>query len=137
MIDIKKIDNTVVFNEMLKKVSFKFPVAEISSKTGYSKGSISEILKGKRSPTDEFLKKFSKSFDIEIPEVKYKEQIETINYTSEHTEPYGLKNDNKKPPSQKENENDVSTVDRVLKLLESAYAEIKELRQENDRLKNI
>lgn len=70
MIDIKKIDNTSIFNEMLKNLSFKFPVAEISVKTNYSKGSISEILKGKRSPTDEFLKKFAESFDIEIPNAK-------------------------------------------------------------------
>jgi len=137
MIDIKKIDNIGIFNEMLKKVSFKFPVAEIHRKTGYSKGSISEILKGNRTPTDEFLKKFSEGFNIAIPETKYKEQIETLDITSEQGESYFSKNDNNKPPSQKENGNDISTVNRVLNLLEKAYEEIKELRQENDRLKKI
>ena len=51
---------------MLKKVSFKFPVAEISQRTGYSKGSVSQILQEKRSPTDEFLEKFAKEFNIEF-----------------------------------------------------------------------
>jgi phage repressor protein C with HTH and peptisase S24 domain len=64
MIEIKKVDNKVRFNEMLKKVSLRFPVAEIAKKTGFSKGSVSEILKENRSPTDEFLKKFSEAYDI-------------------------------------------------------------------------
>lgn len=136
MIDIKKIDNKKTFSEMLKKVSFKFPVAEIHRKTGYSKGSVSEILKGNRSPTDEFLKKFSESFGIEIPEQKYTEQIETLNVLSEQVETYASKNKKKEPSSQKGNDNDSSVVNRVLKLLESAYEEIRVLRQENDRLKN-
>ncbi|EKT4550370.1 LexA family transcriptional regulator [Flavobacterium psychrophilum] len=50
---------------MLKKVSFKFPIAEIAKSTGYSKGSVSEILKENRSPTDEFLEKFAKAYNIE------------------------------------------------------------------------
>jgi len=136
MIDIKKIDNTGILNEMLKKVSFKFPVAEISKKTGYSKGSISEILKGNRPPTDEFLKKFSESFDINIPDIKYPEQIETLNTISEQTESYDSKKENKESPSQKENDNNDSVVSRLVKMLDDANQEIKSLRQELERNKN-
>lgn len=62
MVEIQRHNNSEVLNEYLKKVSFRFPVAEISSKTGYSKGSVSEILKGNRQLTDEFLKKFQEVF---------------------------------------------------------------------------
>lgn len=137
MIDIKKIDNIRTFNEMLKKVPLRFPVADIHRNTGYSKGSISEILKGKRPPTDEFLKKFSESFNIEIPETKYIEQIETLEILEEQHEIYDSKNGNNKPPSQKENDNDPGIVSRLVKMLDDANQEIKLLRQENDRLKKI
>lgn len=135
MIDIKKIDNTSVFNEMLKKVSFKFPVAEISTKTGYSKGSVSEILKGKRSPTDDFLKKFSESFEIEIPVMNNYEQIETLNITSEQNEDYGSKKEKKEPLYQKEIYNDLGIVSRLVKMLDDANQEIRSLRQELERKK--
>jgi transcriptional regulator with XRE-family HTH domain len=68
MIEIQKFNNKKKFSEMLKKVSFKFPIAEIASSTGYSKGSVSEILKENRSPTDEFLKKFSEAYNIDLSE---------------------------------------------------------------------
>jgi len=135
MIDIKKIDNTSIFNEMLKKVSFKFPVAEISKKTGYSKGSVSEILKGNRSPTDDFLKKFSESFEIEIPVMNNYEQIETLNITSEQNEDYGSKKEKKEPLYQKEIYNDLGIVSRLVKMLDDANQEIRSLRQELERKK--
>lgn len=136
MIDIKKIDNISTFNEMLKKVPLRFPVADIHRKTGYSKGSISEILKGKRPPTDEFLKKFAESFKIDIPETNYNEQIETLEIVEEQSESYDLKNGNKKPSSQKENDNDPGVVSRLVKMLDDANQEIKLLRQELERKKN-
>lgn len=69
MIEIQIDNNTEKFNAMLKNLTFKFPVAEISEKTGFSKGSISEIIKGKRAPSDAFLKKFVEVFKIENSEL--------------------------------------------------------------------
>jgi phage repressor protein C with HTH and peptisase S24 domain len=77
MTDIQKIDNKKKFNRMLEKVQFKFPVAEISAKTGYSKGSISEILNEKRGPTDEFLAKFALEFKIDMTDSKDFEDVES------------------------------------------------------------
>lgn len=69
MIEIQIDNNTEKFNAMLKNLTFKFPIAEISAKTGFSKGSISEIIKGKRAPSDAFLKKFVEVFKIENSEL--------------------------------------------------------------------
>ena len=69
MIEIQIDNNTEKFNAMLKNLTFKFPIAEISAKTGFSKGSISEIIKGKRAPSDAFLKKFVEVFEIENSEL--------------------------------------------------------------------
>ncbi|MEC4049319.1 S24 family peptidase [Flavobacterium sp. SUN046] len=73
MIEIQKDNKTEKFNAMIKNMTFKFPIAEISSMTGFSKGSISEIIKGKRAPSEAFLKKFIEAYKIEE-----KELFETI-----------------------------------------------------------
>ncbi|MEC4049779.1 S24 family peptidase [Flavobacterium sp. SUN046] len=66
MIDINTHTNKERFEEALKKVSFRFPVAEISSKTGYGKSQVSKILNGSISISDDFLNKFLKSFNIDL-----------------------------------------------------------------------
>jgi len=83
MIEIQIDNNTEKFNELLKNMTFKFPVAEISAKTGFSKGSISEIIKGKRAPSDAFLKKFVEVYkieDSELFETDLKSKIEPTGY---------------------------------------------------------
>lgn len=50
--------------EIVKKFNFRFPNAQISKDLDYSKGTLSEILKGKRKATNSFLRKFSNFYNI-------------------------------------------------------------------------
>ena len=86
MIEINKDDNLKKFNELMKNLTFKFPVAEISSATGFSKGSVSEILKGNRAPSNAFLDKFiavyelAKKSDAKLSETKRTKETNITGY---------------------------------------------------------
>ena len=47
MTDFKNDKNNRKFKELLEKVDIRFPVKEISEKTGFDKGQVSKILKDK------------------------------------------------------------------------------------------
>jgi len=65
MYEIKKFDGRKELKEYLKMLP-NFPTnTEIVEKTGVSKGSISEIMLGKRTPTKNFMDKFIKGFNLE------------------------------------------------------------------------
>lgn len=64
MIDIKRYDGTTEFNKLLKSLPVVPSNTEIVEKTGVSKGSVSEIMNGKRTPTKSFIEKFKKGFGI-------------------------------------------------------------------------
>ena len=88
MIDIKRHSNKEKFELALKKVSLRFPVAEIASKTGYGKSQVSKILKQTIPISDEFLQKFINGFNIVFteqelsaisgPQEKYNSKTEAI-----------------------------------------------------------
>lgn len=71
MIDIKRYNGTEEFNKLLKTFTIVPTNTEIVEKTGVSKGSVSEIMQGKRTPTKNFIEKFKKGFNIgDVPETK-------------------------------------------------------------------
>jgi len=71
MIDLKRYNGTEEFNRLLKKFVVIPTNTEIVEKTGVSKGSVSEIMSGKRTPTKKFNEKFSEGFNLnDKPETK-------------------------------------------------------------------
>ena len=66
MTDIQIDSNKEKFKSALKKVSFRFPVSEISESTGYGKSQVSKIINEKIEVSDEFLKKFSEAYNIDL-----------------------------------------------------------------------
>lgn len=50
------------FYEYVDALGLKFPVAEIATRTGYSKGNISEVLSKSKEPSENFIKKFYEKF---------------------------------------------------------------------------
>lgn len=60
--------------KQVNKLGFRFPNAQISKDLDYSKGTLSEILKGNRKASENFLKKFSKFYKI-----AYEDLIDTKN----------------------------------------------------------
>lgn len=65
MADFKHDINTVVFQEAVKSLKLRFPIAEISKQTNYAKGNISNFLKGKKSVPDNFLDNFLEVFNLD------------------------------------------------------------------------
>lgn len=70
MTDIKRYSGTDEFNILLKTMLIVPSNSEIVEKTGVSKGSVSEIMNGKRTPTKNFIDKFKKGFNLEQQETK-------------------------------------------------------------------
>ncbi len=66
MIDIKRYNGTEEFDKLLKTFSIIPTNTEIVEKTKVSKGSVSEIMAGKRKPSKKFIEKFKKGFNIDI-----------------------------------------------------------------------
>ena len=48
-------------------LQLKFPVADVSKKTGFSKGNVSQYLNRKATPSREFLKKFYEVYEVGQP----------------------------------------------------------------------
>ena len=81
MIDLKRYNGTEEFNKLLKKFLIVPTNSEIVEKTGVSKGSVSEIMSGKRTPTKKFNEKFSEGFNLnDKPETKNPPPEETGKY---------------------------------------------------------
>lgn len=73
MIDIKRYDGAEELSKLLKTFAVIPSNTEIVERTGVSKGSVSEIMNGKRTPTKKFIDKFKKGFNIldeNVPETK-------------------------------------------------------------------
>lgn len=70
MIEIKVNKNKQKFKQALGKVSFRFPVAEISEKTGYGKSQVSKYLNEKADISDEFLNKFLEAYNLSLDDFK-------------------------------------------------------------------
>jgi phage repressor protein C with HTH and peptisase S24 domain len=70
MTDFKVDINTKIFQNATRKLRLRFPVAEISTKTGYAKGGISDFLNNKKPVSDEFLKKFADAYNIKLDDYK-------------------------------------------------------------------
>lgn len=87
MTEIKRYNGTDEFNKLLKTLTIVPANSEIVEKTGVSKGSISEIMNGKRTPTKNFIEKFKKGFNLEGVEAKNPSQNSEGNLTfNEHYE---------------------------------------------------
>lgn len=56
--------NNIRFHKLLEQLDLRFPVAEISRKTKYTKGNISNYINNKKPVSDNFLETFIKEFDV-------------------------------------------------------------------------
>lgn len=70
MIDIERYNGEEEFSKLLKSMPIVPSNKEIVEKTKVSKGSVSEIMNGKRTPTKNFIEKFKKGFNLEQQETK-------------------------------------------------------------------
>lgn len=66
MTDRQKNINNTIFKEAVKKLPLKFPIAEISKKTSFSKGVVSNIINDKIPVSDNFLKIFAEAYGIDL-----------------------------------------------------------------------
>jgi len=114
MIEIKRYNGVDEFNKLLKSLPVVPSNTEIVEKTGVSKGSVSDIMNGKRPPSKKFIEKFKKGFNI----IDQNTPIEK-----------------EKPPSV-----DSGLKDKMIQLLESSLKRVEDELQrvlaENERLKN-
>jgi transcriptional regulator with XRE-family HTH domain len=78
MTDFKVDINTKIFQNATRKLRLRFPVAEISTKTGYAKGGISDFLNNKKPVSDEFLKKFADAYNIKLDDYKDFEEQKVV-----------------------------------------------------------
>jgi len=69
MTDYKVDNNNGIFKNAVLKLGLRFPVAEISRKTGFAEGNISRFLNDKATVSDKFLEKFSESFNINLEDL--------------------------------------------------------------------
>jgi len=53
--------------QMVERLGIRFPVAEISEKTGFDQGNISSYLKGKKPISDNFITKFREAYKVAGP----------------------------------------------------------------------
>jgi len=113
MIDVKRYNGTEEFNKLLKTFTIIPSNTEIVEKTGVSKGSISEIMQGKRTPTKNFIDKFKKGFNIVDEQIK---------------------------PEQNPRQNDDSLKDKLIEVLENQLRRLENAldraNEEIDRIKN-
>lgn len=63
------------FYEDLKLLEFKTPVASVVEKTGYSQGTVSEYLSGRKTPSENFIKSFYEAFGKIIKEKSKDEDV--------------------------------------------------------------
>jgi len=78
MVDIKRYNGYEEFDKLLKMLPIVPSNTEIVEKTGVSKGSVSQIMLGKRTPTKSFIDKFKKGFNLtDLPETKKLPQNES------------------------------------------------------------
>lgn len=73
MTDIKRYNGREEFDKLLKSLTIIPSNTEIVEKTGVSKGSVSEIMNGKRTPTKNFIDKFKAGFKIETKKIPSKD----------------------------------------------------------------
>jgi len=65
MIDIKRYNGKEELDKLLSMFTVAPTNTEIVEKTGVSKGSVSEIMNGKRKPTKKFIDKFIKGYNLD------------------------------------------------------------------------
>lgn len=70
MIEIERYNGEEEFGKLLNSMPIVPSNTEIVEKTKVSKGSVSEIMNGKRTPTKKFIDKFKKGFNLEQQETK-------------------------------------------------------------------
>jgi len=71
----KQDKNAIIFQKATKQLKLRFPIAEISKKTGYAKGGISDFLNGKKPVSDAFLEKFAEEFNVDLNAIEVIEEF--------------------------------------------------------------
>ncbi|CAM1344250.1 hypothetical protein [Tenacibaculum amylolyticum] len=61
--------NNKILQLALEKLNLRFPVSEISNKTGTSKGNVSNFVNNKKPVSDNFLKVFIEQFGLSLTEL--------------------------------------------------------------------
>jgi len=75
MAHIQAIPDTKSLQNVVKKLNLRFPIKDISEKTGYNKGSVSNYINGKMPPSLQFLEKFSKAYNVDLNAVEVTEEL--------------------------------------------------------------
>jgi len=78
MADFKTDTNNQIFQDAVKSLRLRFPVAEIERATKYSKGDISSFLNDKKPVSDAFLQTFSEAFKIDLKQFGYTKGLERV-----------------------------------------------------------
>ncbi len=68
MTDLNVNNNGLIFRNAVKKLGLKSANKELSEKLVHSKGDISSYLSGRKTVSDNFLKKFSEAYNIDLLE---------------------------------------------------------------------
>lgn len=67
-----------LFYRQVDELGLKFPVAAIAKATGFSKGTVSDILQRKKEPSENFIKRFSEKFSRSSTEKQDSTNIATL-----------------------------------------------------------
>lgn len=70
MTKIQNIPSTNRLKSNIKKLGLRFPVAEISEKTGFNKGSVSSYISGKIPPSIPFIEKLAEVYNLNLDDFK-------------------------------------------------------------------
>lgn len=66
MADLQRVPTVKNLQTQIRKLNLRFPIKEISEKTGFNKGSISSYVNGKIPPSVPFVEKLAESFNLKI-----------------------------------------------------------------------
>lgn len=76
MTEIQNIPSSENLQIAIKKLRLRFPVKEISLKTGFNKGSVSSYVNGKIPPSLQFIEKLSEVYNLDLKDFEEKSIIE-------------------------------------------------------------
>lgn len=83
MSDLQHVPSTINLQRIVKSLHIRFPVKEISEKTGFNKGSVSSYVNGKIPPSNTFIEKFAEVYNLDVSEFEEKETLINKDYSNE------------------------------------------------------
>jgi len=115
MADFKTDTNNQIFQDAVKSLHLRFPVAEIERATKYRKGAISNFLNDKQPVSDAFLQTFSEAFKIDLKNFGYTKGLARVKETKNPDINQGLSSIEFNAYLIKENDSLKETIKELLK----------------------